>query len=112
MARDYLQGRSLVPLDKTRDFGMTPENRNRGDFKAEPSTLPERAHFSQNWREVRHPMFGAFGIQAQALPLIFAHHQRTPTNRNRQSLKNSGGLPSKAWPTNCRIHPITNSASA
>ena len=49
---------------------------------------------------------------AQALPLIFAHHQRTPTNRNRQSLKNSGGLPSKAWPMNCRIHPITKSPRA
>jgi hypothetical protein len=48
----------------------------------------------------------------QALPLIFAHHQRTPTNRNRQSLKNSGGLPSKAWPMNCRIHPITKSPRA
>jgi hypothetical protein len=32
----------------------------------------------------------------QALPFILAHHQRTPTNRNRQSWKNSGGLPSKA----------------
>ena len=50
--------------------------------------------------------------RAQALPLIFAHHQRTPTKRNRQSLKNSGGLPSKAWPMNWRIHPITKSASA
>src|ERR1035438_5893679 len=49
---------------------------------------------------------------AQALPLILAHHQRTPTNRKRQSLKNSGGLPSKAWPMNWRIHPITNSPSA
>src|SRR5579864_8183480 len=48
----------------------------------------------------------------QALPLILAHHQRTPTKRKRQSLRNSGGLPSKAWPTNWRIHPITNSASA
>jgi len=38
------------------------------------------------------------GIQVR--PLILAHHQRTPTNRKRQSLKNSGGLPSKAWPTN------------
>ncbi len=50
--------------------------------------------------------------RAQALPLILAHHQRTPTNRNRQSLKNSGGLPSKAWPMNWRIHPITKSPSA
>jgi len=30
-----------------------------------------------------------------ALPLIFAIHQRKPTNRKRQSLKNSGGSPSK-----------------
>jgi hypothetical protein len=29
-------------------------------------------------------------------PLILANHQRKPTKRNRQSLKNSGGLPSKA----------------
>ena len=49
---------------------------------------------------------------AQALPLILAHHQRTPTNRKRQSLKNSGGLPSKAWPTNWKIHPMTKSARA
>src|ERR1700719_4710101 len=51
-------------------------------------------------------------VLRQALPLILAHHQRTPTNRKRQSLKNSGGLPSKAWPTNWRIHPSANSASA
>ena len=31
-----------------------------------------------------------------ALPRTLATHQRTPTNRNRQSLKNSGGLPSMA----------------
>lgn len=35
-----------------------------------------------------------------ALPFIFAHHQRTPTNKKRQSWKNSGDLPSKAWPIN------------
>src|ERR1700727_3672414 len=29
--------------------------------------------------------------RSQALPFILAHHQRTPTNRNRQSLKNPGG---------------------
>jgi hypothetical protein len=50
--------------------------------------------------------------ERQALPLIFAHHQRTPTNRNRQSWKNSGGLPSKACPMNCNSHPKTNSANA
>src|SRR5215475_1196429 len=48
----------------------------------------------------------------QALPLILAHHQRTPTNRKRQSWKNSGGLPSKACPTNCSSHPKAKSASA
>jgi len=48
----------------------------------------------------------------QALPLIFAHHQRTPTNRKRQSWKNSGGFPSKAWPMNWRIHPKTKRANA
>ena len=48
----------------------------------------------------------------QALPLIFAHHQRTPTNRNRQSWKNSGGLPSKMWPTNCKIQPATKRTAA
>ena len=37
--------------------------------------------------------------RTQARPRILAHHHRPPTNRNRQSLKNSGGLPSKACPT-------------
>jgi hypothetical protein len=32
---------------------------------------------------------------AYAFPEIFASHQRSPTNRKRQSLKNSGGSPSK-----------------
>ena len=32
----------------------------------------------------------------QARPRIFAIHQRSPTSRNRQSWKNSGGLPSTA----------------
>ena len=36
----------------------------------------------------------------QTLPLIFINHQRRPTKRKRQSLKNSGFLPSKAWPMN------------
>jgi len=48
----------------------------------------------------------------QALPWIFAHHQRAPTSRKRQSWKNSGDLPSKAWPMNWRIHPRTKSANA
>src|SRR6516225_7121539 len=33
-------------------------------------------------------------------------HQRVPTKRKRQSLKNSGGLPSMACPANWKIHPI------
>src|SRR5215472_6870140 len=48
----------------------------------------------------------------QARPLILAHHQRTPTNRNRQSWKNSGGFPSKAWPTNWSTQPAMKSAKA
>lgn len=48
----------------------------------------------------------------QALPWILAHHQRTPTKRKRQSWKNSGGLPSKAWPMNWRSHPSRNRARA
>ena len=35
-------------------------------------------------------------------------HQRRPTKRKRQSLKNSGFLPSKAWPINCNIQPNMN----
>src|SRR5207248_7697221 len=42
-------------------------------------------------------------------PRIFASHHRAPTNRKRQSWKNSGGLPSKACPTNWKIQPTTNS---
>ncbi len=52
------------------------------------------------------------GFANQARPRILAHHQRTPTNRKRQSWKNSGALPSKAWPTNWKIHPVTKTASA
>src|SRR5690348_17688535 len=48
----------------------------------------------------------------QAFPFILAHHQRTPTNRKRQSWKNSGGLPSKACPMNWSSHPATNSPKA
>jgi hypothetical protein len=47
----------------------------------------------------------------QARPANLANHQRRPTKRNRQSLKNSGGLPSIACPTNCRIHPTVNMAT-
>src|ERR1700675_416929 len=47
-----------------------------------------------------------------ALPWILAHHQRTPTNRKRQSWKNSGGLPSKAWRMNWKTHPMRNRANA
>lgn len=36
----------------------------------------------------------------QAFPCIFMNHQRSPTNKKRQSLRNSGGLPSKACPMN------------
>ena len=38
-----------------------------------------------------------------------SNHQRSPTSRNRGSLRNSGGLPSTAWPTNCSTQPRTNS---
>jgi hypothetical protein len=39
-------------------------------------------------------------VDSHALPWILAHHQRTPTNKKRQSRKNSGGLCSKPWPMN------------
>jgi hypothetical protein len=83
-----------------------------------------RLRSAQAWLHVRYPLLAKAARKGasysgqrkaenfHALPLIFAHHQRTPTNRNRQSLRNSGGLPSKAWPMNWRIHPVTNSASA
>src|SRR6185436_15929175 len=51
------------------------------------------------------------GARRQARPRILAIHQRRPTKRKRQSWKNSGGLPSKAWPTNWKIQPTRNSAS-
>jgi len=35
-------------------------------------------------------------------------HQRKPTNRKRQSLRNSGGLPSNACPTNWNSQPAKN----
>jgi hypothetical protein len=41
--------------------------------------------------------------------LIVLSHQRRPTNRKRQSLRNSGGLPSAAWPRNWQIQPRVNS---
>jgi hypothetical protein len=47
-----------------------------------------------------------------AFPRIFAAHHRDPTSKNRQSLKNSGGLPSAACPINCSTHPNTNNPSA
>ena len=43
-------------------------------------------------------------------PRTLASLQRTPTKRNRQSLRNSGGFPSKACPMNWRAHPATNIA--
>ena len=90
-----------------------------GGFEIAPKPPTSRA---KDAREMGHPGWSIGGTegelkmdcgmlsQRQALPLILAHHQRTPTKRNRQSLKNSGGLPSKAWPMNWRIHPRTNSA--
>jgi hypothetical protein len=43
-----------------------------------------------------------------AVPIVLSH-QRRPTNRKRQSLRNSGGLPSAAWPRNWQIQPRVNS---
>src|ERR1700722_12637836 len=43
-----------------------------------------------------------------ALPRIFAAHHRDPTSRNRQSFRNSGGLPSMACPRNCSAQPKQN----
>jgi len=44
-------GRSLVPLVRTRDFGMTPEGRDVEDFQIEP--LPSVPHLQLetiNWK--------------------------------------------------------------
>src|SRR5437764_997668 len=56
--------------------------------------------------------FGWLVSGDQARPRILATHQRRPTNRNRQSRKNSGGFPSNACPTNWKIQPATNRAIA
>src|SRR6266481_1094878 len=50
--------------------------------------------------------------RTQARPRTLANHQRRPTNRNRQSLRNSGGFFSYQWPTNWKIQPTTNRAAA
>ena len=71
-----------------------------GQGKAWPQRSQE-FYFSNKSRNptLLEPRGSCWSIQLreyQALPLILAHHQRTPTNRNRQSWKNSGGFPSKA----------------
>src|SRR5262249_49578242 len=53
--------------------------------------------------------FLEFRIVAHTRPRIFAVHQRRPIKRNRQSRKNSGGLPSNQCPLNWRIHPAAKS---
>src|SRR5688572_31010582 len=51
-------------------------------------------------------------FEDQAWPWSLANHHRRPTNKNRQSRKNSGGLPSNACPTNWSSQPTANKASA
>lgn len=51
-------------------------------------------------------------FQPYPFPRIFAAHHREPTSKNLQSLKNSGGFPSTACPTNCNTQPNTNNPTA
>ena len=89
-------------------WGRNPKARSAGKMLG-ILRLRHARRFAERVSPLR--MTGA-AVGFQALPWILAHHQRTPTNRKRQSEKNSGGLPSKAWPMNWRIHPRINSPSA
>src|SRR5258708_28152376 len=83
-----------------------------------PSDTPGTTSWGNNCDPRREPSRnlwpapGAPRRRDQALPWIFAHHQRTPTNKKRHALKKLGGLPSKKRPTDLQTHPMRNMARA